>query len=238
MKKNLTFIFSFICAKGIIFLAPLLLADILSDNDFGVLEYSLAGVGMLLNSLISLGVPGAYPYFILRKKRVDIVEGFSLHPIWLFITFLIIQFCYFFLNLFNVELYMAMNISYIIALQQFYSTILKSTEKIYKAVFLDAGLYILLICFVGGYFLKIIHPSIYYINYAILFYAILLSVFSLFNFYKSNKENIFSKYKEIIVFSFHLLLSSSFLFLLTVAGRILTKYFFDYKTTGIYGFLF
>lgn len=238
MKKNITFLFSFLSAKGIIFLAPLFLADILSENDFGILEYSLAGVGMLLNSLISLGVPGAYPYFILRKKRTDIEAGFNLHPIWLFVTFSIVQICYYILNLFNVEIYMAMNISYIIAVQQYYSTILKSKEKIYKAVFLDAGIYILLICFVGGYFLKLIQPTVYYINFSILFYAILLSMYSLLEFYKCNKVNIISKYKEIIIFSFHLLISSSFLFLLTVAGRILAKYFFDYKTTGIYGFYF
>ena len=64
MKKNVFFLFSFFIAKGITFLAPILLADILTKNDFGMLEYALAGVGMLLNSIISLGVPGAYPYFI------------------------------------------------------------------------------------------------------------------------------------------------------------------------------
>ena len=46
------------------------------------------------------------------------------------------------------------------------------------------------------------------------------------------------KFKKIISFGFHLVISSFFLFFVTVAGRILTKYFFDYETTGIYGYYF
>lgn len=238
MKKNVFFLFSFFIAKGITFLAPILLADILTKNDFGMLEYALAGVGMLLNSIISLGVPGAYPYFILRTKEKNIEEGFSLHPLWLLFAFLLNLLFYYGFNLYGIEIYMAANISYIIALQKFYSTILKSQEKINKAVLLEAGIYLLLFSFLIGYFLKLIQPNIFNINIVILSYALFLVCYSLYKFFKVNKKQIFIKYRRIISFSIHLLFSSSFLFLLTVSGRILSKYFFDYETTGVYGFYF
>ena len=238
MKKNILFLFSFLIAKGITFLVPILLADILTKNDFGMLEYALAGVGMLLNSIISLGVPGAYPYFILRKKEKNIEEGFSLHPLWLLFTFLLNLLFYHSFNFYGIEIYMAVNISYIIAVQKFYSTILKSQEKINKAVLLEAGIYLILFSFLLGYFFNLIQPNIFNISKAILSYAMFWVSYSLYKFHKVNKNQIFIKYKKIISFSIHLLLSSSFLFLLTVSGRILSKYFFDYESAGIYGFYF
>ena len=238
MKKNILFLFSFLIAKGITFLVPILLADILTKNDFGMLEYALAGVGMLLNSIISLGVPGAYPYFILRKKEKNIEEGFSLHPLWLLFAFLLNLLFYHSFNFYGIEIYMAVNISYIIAVQKFYSTILKSQEKINKAVLLEAGIYLILFSFLLGYFFNLIQPNIFNISKAILSYAMFWVSYSLYKFHKVNKNQIFIKYKKIISFSIHLLLSSSFLFLLTVSGRILSKYFFDYESAGTYGFYF
>ena len=238
MKKNISFLFSFLIAKGITFLVPILLADILTKNDFGMLEYALAGVGMLLNSIISLGVPGAYPYFILRKKEKNIEEGFSLHPLWLLFAFLLNLLFYHSFNFYGIEIYMAVNISYIIAVQKFYSTILKSQDKINKAVLLEAGIYLILFSFLLGYFFNLIQPNIFNISKAILSYAMFWVSYSLYKFYKVNKNQIFIKYKKIISFSIHLLLSSSFLFLLTVSGRILSKYFFDYESAGTYGFYF
>ncbi len=238
MKKNIFFLFSFLIAKGITFLVPIFLADLLTKNDFGILEYALAGVGVLLNSIISLGVPGAYPYFILRKKDMSIKEGFSLHPLWLLFAFLLNLLFYYCFNFYGLEIYMAANISYIIAVQKFYSTILKSQEKINKAVLLEAGIYLLLLCFLLGYFFKTTQPNILNINILILIYALFWVCYSIYAFLKVNKHQIFIKYRKIISFSIHLLISSSFLFLLTVSGRILSKYFFDYETTGVYGFYY
>ena len=153
MKKNIIFFIIFSFAKGIVFLVPLFLADLLTKNDFGILEYALAGVGMLLNAIVNFGVPGAYPYFILKKKNTEIKEGFSLHPLWLSLYFIINQIIYFTTDFYDIAIYMAINISFIVANQLFYSVQLKSNEKIHKAVFLDAGLYILLSFFVLGFFL-------------------------------------------------------------------------------------
>ena len=238
MKKNIGFLFSFFLAKGMVFLAPILLADILTERDFGVLEYGLAGVGMLINAVINLGVPGAYPYYILKRKNLKIKNGFSLHPLWLLLFFTANQILYFGCNLFSLEMFMAINVSYIIANQQFFSTKLKSHENIFKAVFLDAGVYILLMFFVVGSLMGILEPTIYNINTGVLIYGVLFGIYGVVAFIRTQKEYILTHYSELLKFSFHLLISSSFLFLLAVSGRILTKHFFDYEATGIYGYYY
>ena len=229
-------IFSF--AKGIVFLVPLFLADLLTKNDFGILEYALAGVGMLLNAVINFGVPGAYPYFILKKKNTEIKEGFFLHPLWLSFYFILNQIIYFTTDFYDIAIYMAINISFIVANQLFYSIQLKSDEKIHKAVFLDAGLYILLGLFVLSFFLDLLSLTIKNISLGIFIYGLLYIVIALVNFIKVKKDEIFSKYKKIVRFSFHLLISSVFLFLLTVSGRVLAKHFFGYEEAGFYGFYY
>lgn len=238
MRKNLIFLFSFSLAKGIVFLAPLLLADILTGKDFGVLEYSLAGIGMLLNAVMNLGVQGAYPYFIIRKKMAKLKNGFSLHPLWLTLFFIGNQIIYFSFKPYGLEIYLAINISYIIANQMFFSTKLKSHSNIFRAVFLDAGIYILLLFFIIGYYLKLITPSINNISVSLFFYGCVFVVNAFYRFIRESKKTIFNHYKKILKFSIHLLISSLFLFLLTVSGRILSKHFFGYEATGIYGFYF
>ena len=238
MKKNIIFFIIFSFAKGIVFLVPLFFADLLTKNDFGILEYALAGVGMLLNAIINFGVPGAYPYFILKKKNTEIKAGFSLHPLWLSFYFIINQIIYFTTDFYDIGIYMAINISFIVANQLFYSIQLKSNEKIRKAVFLDAGLYILLGLFLLSFFLDLMSLTIKNISLGIFIYGLLYIVVALVNFIKVKKDEIFSKYKKIVRFSIHLLISSIFLFLLTVSGRVLAKNFFGYEEAGIYGFYY
>ena len=238
MKKNIIFFIIFSFAKGIVFLVPLFLADLLTKNDFGILEYALAGVGMLLNAVINFGVPGAYPYFILKKKNTEIKEGFFLHPLWLSFYFILNQIIYFTTDFYDIAIYMAINISFIVANQLFYSIQLKSDEKIHKAVFLDAGLYILLGLFVLSFFLDLLSLTIKNISLGIFIYGLLYIVIALVNFIKVKKDEIFSKYKKIVRFSFHLLISSVFLFLQTVSGRVLAKHFFGYEEACIYGFYY
>ena len=124
IKKHAIFGVVFTIAKATVYFVPLLLADVLSNYDFGVLEYALAGLGFVVNALINFGVAGSYPYFILRKKKYSIKSGFILHPIWLLLLFIVNQIAYFVFGL-SLELYIAFNISFIIANQVFYSIQLK-----------------------------------------------------------------------------------------------------------------
>ena len=96
IKKHSFFVLVFTLAKATVYFVPLLIADVLSGTHFGILEYALAGLGMIVNTVINLGVPGAYPYFILREKRLELQPSFKLHVLVLLIPFVINQILFFF----------------------------------------------------------------------------------------------------------------------------------------------
>lgn len=237
IKKHAAFGAVFTVAKALVYFTPLLLADVLTTSDFGVLEYALAGLGVIVNTLINLGVPGAYPYYIIREKKDNLKSGFNLHPLILLIPFIINQLAFWFFHL-DINFYLAFNISYIIANQIFYSTQLKSHEKSSFAVILDSGIYIILFLFFIGYKTGLFEPSITTINRFVLTYALIYVIFGIARFIKSKKQDITANYKTILKFSIHLLVSTFLIFLITTSGRILVEFFFGFEEVGIYAFYF
>lgn len=236
-KNRILFFFSFSLSKGIVFLVPLFLADLLSKEDFGILEYALAGVGMLVNSIIDLGASGSYPYFVLKQKNKNIAKGFILHGLWLNVFFTINQILYF-SGFYHIEIYMAFNISYVIANQLFYASQLKTHEKINKSVILNSGIYIVLLFFILGSIANLILIDIKTISWGVFSYATFIFLYNLYRFIKVDKEGILNAYLTILKFSIHILISSILLFTITVSGRILTEYFFDFAEVAVYGFYF
>ena len=237
IKKHSLFGFVFTISKATVYFVPLLLADLLSKSDFGILEYALAGLGIIVNTIINLGVPGAYPYFVLKQKELELKPAFKLHAVVLLIPFITNQVLFFGFNL-NVNFYLAFNVSFIIANQVFYSTQFKSHEKSIFAVILDSGIYLILLAYYILSKLSLIESSIKLVNVFVFTYSLVYVIFGVFNFIK-NKSNIsFTKYKKILRFSIHLLLSTFLIFLITTSGRILVEYFFDFEAVGVYAFYF
>lgn len=236
-KKHVAFGLVFALAKGVVYFTPLLLADHLSKIDFGILEYALAGLGMLVNTVINLGVPASYPYFILKRKNTFLENAFSLHPVVLVIPFLVNQILFFLFGL-NTSFYLAFNVSYIIANQLFYSTQLKSHERPIPAVLLDSGIYIVLLCSVLFLGFGNTHIDISLINFVVFFYALVYVFFAIHKLIKAEKKYIFKKYYKILKFGFHLLISTFIIFLITTSGRILVELFFDFELVGVYAFYF
>lgn len=237
VKQHSLFGMVFTISKATVYFIPLLLADILSKSDFGALEYALAGLGMIVNTIINLGIPGAYPYFVLKENNVNLKPAFKLHAIILLIPFIINQILYCFFDLDGV-FYLAFNISYIIANQIFYSTQLKSHEKSVSAVIIDSGVYIvLLLCYILAK-LGIVYANLNTINIFILFYCFIYIFYSAINWLKTRSQVSFKNYKTLLKFSIHLLISTFLIFLITTAGRILVEFFFDFEVVGIYAFYF
>lgn len=237
IKKYAVFGVAFGIAKATVYFIPLLLADVLTEYDYGVLEYALAGLGMVVNTIINLGASGSFPYFVLKKKDLNIIDGFRLHPIWLLIPFALNQ-VLFFANAYNIDLYLAFNVSFIIANQVFYSTQLKSYESIIKSVFLDSGIYlVLLVLYVLG-LAELVSINIETINLIVLIYALGYVLYGSYMFLKADKAGILKKYIKILKFGVHLLFSSFFIYLITVSGRIIVEYIFDYESVGLYAFYF
>ncbi|MBA6151925.1 MATE family efflux transporter [Gelidibacter maritimus] len=227
----------FTVAKATVYFIPLLLADQLSKSDFGILEYALAGLGMIVNTIINLGVPGAFPYFVLKEKNNDIKPAFKFHALILLLPFAINQILYLAFDL-DIVFYLAFNISYIIANQMFYSTQLKSQEKSAPAVIIDSGIYIVLLISYLLAKIELITLNINVINIFVLLYSFIYVFYGILNYFKQRSQAFFKDYKKILKFSIHLLISTFLIFLITTSGRILVELFFDFETVGVYAFYF
>ena len=237
IRSKAPFFFSFFLTKGIVFLTPLLLADILIHEDFGKLEYALAGLGFVLNALINLGVPGGYPYFLLKEKSVKVSNGFNMHLLWLSLMFFGNQIAYFLLG-FGLELYMSFNVAFIIANQVFYSTRLKTNEKPIKAIFFDSGIYLLLLLLYLIFYWDLSAVSISTINLFLLGYASFYFILGIRKFLLGDKTEIIIQYRRILKYSISVMLGSFLIFLLTASGRILVEFFFTFEDVAGYAFYF
>jgi O-antigen/teichoic acid export membrane protein len=236
IKTKFAFLSVFGIAKFVVYFSPLLLADILTEYDYGVVEYALSGLGIWVASSFSLGINGAYPYFILKKEDTEKENAFSIHGLWLIFLFLINQLLYYIFNLYEIKIYLALNFSYIFANQLFYSAKLKTKDSLLKAVLIDSGVYFILLLFIISVFFNFIKTSISNLSVFVFGYSFIYVFYSLFVFYRINKTQIIKRYKAVLKFSYHILISSILIFTITVAGRLLTEYFFDTETVGVYGF--
>lgn len=75
--QNIVF---FALSKGTAFLAPLLFLNIVSLEEYGIVEYSYS-MGSMIAMFVLLGFTGAYPYFILKRKELDKEEAFLFYGI-------------------------------------------------------------------------------------------------------------------------------------------------------------
>lgn len=238
LKEKIWFFLSFIISKGVVFIAPLFVAELLSKEDFGVLEYALAGLGMVLNTFINLGIPSAFPYFKLRESKIDLSNAFVLHYIWLLLFFILVQIGYYIID-FPIHIYMALNIAFVVSNQVYISTQLKTKEKISYAVFFDSGIYIMLLLFGLLAYFKILKPEVNTFNYIVLGYAGLYIIYTLKKLIGLNTDNIISNYKKLLKYSVHVLLGGLLIYFITVSGRILIEFFLkDFEMVGIYAYYF
>ena len=236
LKEKAWFFFSFALAKGIVFLAPLLVAEILSKDDFGVLEYALAGLGMLLNTFVNAGVPAAYPYFKLRERDAQINHAFDLHYIWLLLFFICTQLSYVFVG-FSTHYYIALNVAYVISNQVFVSTQLKTNEKISFAVFIDSGMYIVLLLFFVLSYFNIVDPEIQTFSNIIICYAFVYVILAFKKTKVIKTPNLLVNYRKILSYSVHVLIGGLLIYFITVSGRILIEFFInDFEKVGVYAY--
>lgn len=238
IKEKLVFFTAFGFAKILVIIVPIWLADILSKEDYGAVEYGLIGLGMLVSAFFSMGIPGAYPYFILKKEDYQKEDAFVIHPIWLLSLFLLNQLLFFVFKVYDFNIYFALNLSYLVANQIFYSTKLKSKEHIIKAVILDSGVYVVLFFFILGVIAMFINPTLKNINNGVLVYSLIYGLYAFYKYATVKKDNLIGHYKKILKFSFHLLISSVLIFAITTAGILLVKEYYDFETVAIYALYF
>jgi len=140
---------------------------------------------------------------------------------------------------FSIHYYIALNVAYIISNQIYISTQLKTNEKISYAVFIDSGVYIILLSFYILSYLGVVKAEIEVFSHIITGYALVYTVYAIKKIIKLNTHKIFRNYGKVLSYSIHVLVSGLLIYFITVSGRILIEFFLhNFEMVGIYAYYF
>lgn len=235
--SGFSIVFGFIKLNA--FTAALFLSNFVDNTaDYGLFEYALS-IGLIIAIPLNFGLQGAYPYFNLKSKRKGFRSVFYFHSLsissLLGIAFLFNRYVY---ALMPDKLAFALLIGGIIAMQVMLSAILKSHERIFPAVFLDGGLFLVLNAY--NLWLYTTGSTVDFSVLEVVFSLYLLLLFSLhlYRFLHSRSDFSWERYKESLQFGKNLLVSSFLIICLTGSARIFIEYFLDMEQVGIYAFYF
>lgn len=235
--QNIVF---FALSKGTAFLAPLLFLNIVSLEEYGIVEYSYS-MGSMIAMFVLLGFTGAYPYFILKRKELDKEEAFLFYGVPVLII-AVLNYILYRLELISSQIHIVLLFTLIFSLQRLYSTILKSNDKGHLGVLMDGGYYFILGSIViFAWIFNLPHP-ITCLEQLMNLYLLALGLFFLWKFYKKHTKTISQiltkDYPEILHFSIKMALSGLIIYWLTSSSRIYIQHFMGYEKVGIYSFYF
>lgn len=240
LKNKLTYLLKnlllFALSKGVAFLAPILFIKFITLEEYGGIEFAYS-TGSICAVALSLGLGGAYPYFILRRQEKQKEQFFFLYGYLLLFISLVFLFL-FHSGIISQFSYFVYLFSSILSLQSLYSSILKSNDKGYIGVLYDGGYYFLLLLVIFlCYFFDI--PYLLVLRFTMEIYlGMLLSLFCYK--YHQNRTDICGKKEcfDILKYSSLLILSGIIVFWLTSSPRIYIKYLMGYEQVGIYSLYF
>ena len=132
----------FAIAKGTAFLAPILAIRIMSLADYGMLETSYAW-GQQLTMLAVLGIPAAYPYFILKRRETEMQAYFWLYGLFLCLCVLFSALLHWFRYL-PEQLFLVILLTVVFSMERILSGILKTHGLGRIGVLIDSGYYFIL----------------------------------------------------------------------------------------------
>ena len=233
IEQNLLF---FALAKGVAFLAPIFFLKFVSLEEYGVVEFSYA-FGSVTAVIASLGLTGAYPYFVLKRQEYEKRQAFLFYGIPVLI--LSVVFCLMrWSGFLNEQVSLIILFTLIFALQRVYSSILKSEGEGYLGVLFDGGYYFVLTAVILIVWAFHLTQAVALLEVMMQIYLLGLGGFYLWKFLHMHTKSIQSIIRddcgEILRFSFHMIVSGIVIYWLTSCARIYIKYFMGYEQVGIY----
>lgn len=233
IEQNIVF---FALSKGVAFLAPIFFLKFVSLEDYGIVEFSYA-FGSVTAVIASLGLAGAYPYFILKREEPEKRQAFLLYgvPVLILSVFVcILRWC----GVLNAQVSMILLFTLIFALQRVYSAMLKSEGKGYLGVLVDGGYYFILTAVILLVWAFHLTQAVLLLEGMMQVYLLGLGGFYLWQFIrvrtKSVSAIIHEDCGEILRFSSHMIISGIVIYWLTSSARIYIKYFLGYEQVGVY----
>ena len=213
---------SFICARGLLFIAPMVLANLLSSADYGNLE-SVQVFASLGATLLSMGTINLIPLVLVRGIETVSMSAILNHQFTITIVCLILCLVFFLTNHSKLICVSTLAIG-IFLLQAQWSITLKSLGRVKASLFLDAGYWaILALVTIALYFFSpmLERTRWIWIILSLLFYWLILAC-STFFYYKSiaRLHNPKSLYFSTIRSGLPLMFAGLLSFLATSSGRL------------------
>jgi len=236
IKKLFSLLIVFGIFKSLAFIAPLGIQEVLnSDKLYGEFEYRF-NLGQTLTGIFSMGLVGAYGYFILKTGQKKLIPIFHFH--FLALTALLCLITVLFPSLIANTYFGAAILGVAFADQILISGILKINGFNKWAVVIDTGVYIIM----GTLVLLALSNTVDYSkelwHSAILFCLVATSL--LFhlnrakNFNKISRKDILSVYK----FGGLVLIIGPLLVLVTSSTRLYIEHYTTFAEVGVYSYYF
>lgn len=220
LSKALGFLFSFGVARGGLFVAPILLANLLAPADYARVEFAQA-VALVGATLCGLGSAGIVPLVLLQRIENLSLKAVYFHQIACAGLSLLIAVLCFYLNLSD-EIWLVAVVASFLMLQGLWSAVLKSHGKGEAALFLELG-------FWGGLAISVLVAQALsvqlsnrwdWIVFTLLFLWALFVVWTSRKFFLEKTNFSVSSYLFILKTGAPLMIGTLFSFLATASGRI------------------
>ncbi len=240
---NLKFLTDGICfalAKGTAFLVPLLAVRMMSLSDYGFLETSFAW-GQQLTTLLSLGIPAAYPFFILKRRETAMQFYFWADSCLLFLIAGLAGFLYL-SGVIARQPYFILLLTVLFAMERILSSILKTHGWGRIGVLVDSLYYFGL---GAALFIFWLMPSksFFQILLSVLFLGLVLLAAWNGIMLKARMRHFrnslgFPAVKRLLAFSIPLIFSGVIIYWLVACSRIYLSWLLGNEAVGIYSFCF
>lgn len=217
------------------FTATLFLSNFTANaSDYGLFEYALS-FGLILAIPLDFGLQVAYPFFNLKLKKEGFRSIFFLHAVLVsgtILTFLSLQWIY--QPILSDKWNLILLLGGIVFCQCLSASILKSHEKIFTAVFIEAGI----LLFLNGYNFYL------WMTYGVVDFTLLRQLFTIYitlffctNLYwfimYKNKCRLHN-YLVALQYGKPIVLAAFLIIWLTGGARVFIEYFLGLELVGIY----
>jgi O-antigen/teichoic acid export membrane protein len=232
----LLFILAFGLVKSNTFLSPLLLANTISIEEYGSIEFALS-IGMILAAFAHLGIGTSYPFFNLKRDRKDNNAIIIFHGILIAMTGLFWGIFIITSNFIEFKYGLGLQILLVFASQLILSIIYRTNKKSIFAIIIDGSLYIPLLLY-GLLVLMEYEYSIIVLNYLYILYQLILLIIYVFEWKLAEGKVTKEAYLEVLSFGGVIVICGVFSVSLTMGGRLLVEHFFSEATIGYYSFYY
>ncbi len=229
------YLFSFAFARGILFISPILLANLLPSRAYGMLEWTYAAAS-LAATIAVMGIGATIPLVEFKKTQSGTLAGVLTHYVCLAFG------CMIFLSvallrgdddaLLLTTLFVAT-----IALQGLWSTYLKTHGKGESSLIVDAGVFALMtFTVIAAKYFHVV-DALLWILWAVAGYALCLCGVSVVALIKCLREGEAVAYRAVLVLGFPLMIAGLVTVAATTSGRLAIGYLGGALLTADYAIL-